>query len=202
MDKNFSMDPRSVRARHALHEALKKLLKERPFNKITVTDISNEAGLSRHTFYNHYETKLDLLNSIVDSILNQFFSNIEDADAISIDPDADQRIGERFFQIWLDNADVVKLLNSVDIDDLLVDRLQTHFSHYLHRYIDGEQINVSPRLSPYLTYHNAYAFAGILRQWLKDDMKYSPKIMGEFLNHFSSHEKNMDAIAKFNDVIR
>ena len=69
MDTKISTDPRSVRARNALQEALKDLLMTKPLAKITITDIANQAGLARHTFYNHYDTKEELLDQLIDSIL-------------------------------------------------------------------------------------------------------------------------------------
>ena len=41
--------------------ALKKLIKNRPFAKITVQDIVNECNINRNTFYYHFESNVDLL---------------------------------------------------------------------------------------------------------------------------------------------
>lgn len=42
-------------------EALKKLIKDRPFAKITVQDIVTECNINRNTFYYHFESNYDLL---------------------------------------------------------------------------------------------------------------------------------------------
>lgn len=42
-------------------ETLKKLIKDRPFAKITVQDIVNECNINRNTFYYHFENNYDLL---------------------------------------------------------------------------------------------------------------------------------------------
>ena len=42
-------------------ETLKKLIKDRPFSKITVQDIVNECNINRNTFYYHFESNYDLL---------------------------------------------------------------------------------------------------------------------------------------------
>ncbi len=46
----------------ALVESLKSLMKEKNFSSITVSDITNGCGLSRLTFYYHFQDKYDLLN--------------------------------------------------------------------------------------------------------------------------------------------
>lgn len=83
----LSHDPRAVRTRAGLQQAFKDLLDEKPFHKITVTDIAEQAGFARHTFYNHYETKEDILNHLIVS----------------------------FFQVWQDNPGVVRILNKIDV---------------------------------------------------------------------------------------
>ena len=42
--------------------ALLILLKTQPLNKITVTQITKEANLTRQTFYRNFEDKEDLVN--------------------------------------------------------------------------------------------------------------------------------------------
>jgi AcrR family transcriptional regulator len=69
------VDPRIRRTRVLLQDALFILLKSKPFESITVQDITTEATVSRATFYSHYVDKHDLLNGMTDarfqSLLNE-----------------------------------------------------------------------------------------------------------------------------------
>lgn len=56
-------DPRIVRTRALLRNALFELVRERRWEKIRVQDILDRAGISRSAFYAHYENKYDLLTS-------------------------------------------------------------------------------------------------------------------------------------------
>ncbi len=61
-------DPRVVRTRQMLHEGLAKLLQDKKdFEKISVHEITDAAGLNRATFYDHYPDKLSLLECMVAS---------------------------------------------------------------------------------------------------------------------------------------
>lgn len=60
-----STDPRTLRTRKMLRDALFALLDEKHFDMITVLEITDRAGLNAATFYLHYDDKWDLLNSIV-----------------------------------------------------------------------------------------------------------------------------------------
>jgi AcrR family transcriptional regulator len=59
------LDPRIRRTRHLLQDALKRLLAEKEFDKLTIQDIAEAATLNRATFYAHYPDKFALLEELI-----------------------------------------------------------------------------------------------------------------------------------------
>jgi AcrR family transcriptional regulator len=59
------LDPRILRTRKLLQDALRRLLLEKEFDKISVQDITEAATLNRATFYAHYPDKFALLEEFV-----------------------------------------------------------------------------------------------------------------------------------------
>jgi AcrR family transcriptional regulator len=57
-------DPRILRSRHMLMEALAKLLSRKSFDDISIQEIAAEATLNRATFYLHYPDKDALLQAM------------------------------------------------------------------------------------------------------------------------------------------
>ena len=53
-----------LRTRTALRDALLALLERKPFEQITIRDITSQAGIGYATFFRHYETKGVLLNDL------------------------------------------------------------------------------------------------------------------------------------------
>ena len=51
----------------ALAKAFKELLKEKPFNKISINAICNGCGMNRKSFYYHFKDKYDLVNWIFET---------------------------------------------------------------------------------------------------------------------------------------
>ena len=51
----------------ALAQSLKERMRTTPFEKITIKQITDGAGVIRVTFYNHFQDKYDLLGHIVES---------------------------------------------------------------------------------------------------------------------------------------
>lgn len=60
----MSDDPRAVRTRATLKEALMHLLQQGDWSQITASAICRRAGVARSSFYEHFDTKADLLDEI------------------------------------------------------------------------------------------------------------------------------------------
>ena len=54
-----------------LAESLELLMQEKPFDKITIKQICDRAGVIRATFYNHFEDKYAALDYIADELLHE-----------------------------------------------------------------------------------------------------------------------------------
>ncbi len=59
-------------SRRAMGEALFTLMANDEYQKITVLEICQHAGLSRRTFYRHFRTKKDVLNYMLGQLLQDF----------------------------------------------------------------------------------------------------------------------------------
>ncbi|BDC92071.1 hypothetical protein TRBR_01680 [Treponema bryantii] len=61
MSNNDGMNDNTSETKLMMAQALKKLIKDRPFSKVTVQDIVSECNINRNTFYYHFESNYDLL---------------------------------------------------------------------------------------------------------------------------------------------
>ena len=75
MDVTEILDPRIVRTRKLLIQALQKLLEERGFDGITMQEIAERSGINRGTIYAHYKDKFALLETLI----NDTFSTLMEA---------------------------------------------------------------------------------------------------------------------------
>lgn len=60
----LTSDPRVLRTRATLREALMQLLQHKDWGGISTSDICRRAGVARSSFYEHYSGKADLLDEI------------------------------------------------------------------------------------------------------------------------------------------
>lgn len=84
---NTKIDARVIHSKMQILASLEELLKEKPFQKITVIDICKKAHINRMTFYNHYQDKYDLFNESIKTFflhVNDTYSKITNAKKIDI----------------------------------------------------------------------------------------------------------------------
>ena len=65
----------SALTKRALLKALGTLLERKPFKKITVTDLTEECGISRMTFYYHFKDIYDMLEWALEKSLKDAFKD-------------------------------------------------------------------------------------------------------------------------------
>ena len=63
-----------------MDEALLLLLEEKDFDRITVKELCERAGVNRTTFYLHYETMNDLLDETIAYINKKFTNSLSDVE--------------------------------------------------------------------------------------------------------------------------
>ena len=59
-------------ARDAICDAMVELMESHPFESVTVTELTRAAGVSRRSFYQHFETVYDVLQAIEDDYIDAF----------------------------------------------------------------------------------------------------------------------------------
>ena len=72
----------ALKSKKLIKNAFSELLQKKDFEKITVTEIVNRAGLNRGTFYAHYRNTVDVLEEIEKDVSEQilfFFSSYKDS---------------------------------------------------------------------------------------------------------------------------
>ena len=69
------MDSRIIKTKKGLKDEVIRLLENKPFEKITVSDICKESITSRITFYTYYQDKYDLADEMFDDYINEADAN-------------------------------------------------------------------------------------------------------------------------------
>lgn len=108
------MDKRILKTKKCLKESLRELMCEKPFEKITVTEICKRASTGRVTFYNYYEDKYDLMEDCFEDLYEQIRVGFHELQRKNNPQDC----FERRFQNFLDSIhDVNQEYMDIPMDD-------------------------------------------------------------------------------------
>jgi AcrR family transcriptional regulator len=168
------IDRRIRRTRDRLGDALMKLTLEKPFDTITVQNVLDRAGVSRSTFYVHYNDKDDLFISDLD----EFFEGM--ATMLSRRADSSDRIApvrELFTHIANASRFHEAVVASGKIHDAL-ELCQGHFARGIEqRLAELQRARGSTTQQHAVAQALAGALLSLLLWWIKAKMPTSPTDM-------------------------
>jgi len=148
--------------RDCLRIALIKLMDKKDFDKISITEITGNAGVSRTAFYRNYETKEALVEDICQNLYNELKASVS-GELYRTDRKEWYTI---FFRTIKENSE--------------------YFQIYLNAHLQFGKIEVLESVYPHSDTKEHYtnsakegAFVRILTDWFRGGMKESPQEMGE-----------------------
>ena len=110
--------------RRALSASLKELMQEKPFEKITVTDIVKRADINRSTFYAHYPDVRGLVESLMEQTVDKSVELVSGLSFQGIFTDPLPLL-EGLSVIGTDNLELYRLLGRSDFALKQIEQLKT-----------------------------------------------------------------------------
>ena len=168
-------DPRARRTRERLGGALIELIREKPFDAITVQEVLDRARVGRSTFYVHYRDKNDLLFSQLEMFL-EFMST-----KLSAEREESRRVApvaEMFEHIGGQNRMYRALAEAGQLQDFF-DMAQDAFARGIARRLreSGRVAGLSRSELAARGTLLAGSLLALLRWWIDRGAKESPKAM-------------------------
>lgn len=160
----------SQTTKRALETSLKKLLLKKPINKITISDITDDCGVNRMTFYYHFTDIYDLARWACMEDAEQAIANNKTYDTW-------QQGFLNIFNAVLENKPFIKNVYHALDREQIENYLNTQ-THELMMGVIEEQATgmfISEKDKEFIADFFKYAFNGIMLNWIADDMKEDPK---------------------------
>ncbi len=163
--------------KRALEQSLKNLLLKKPLSKITISDLTEDCGMNRMTFYYHFKDIYDLVE----------WTCLTDAKR-ALDE-------KKTYDTW--QQGFLQILEAVQANKPFI----MNVYHCVHReqvemYLrplvedlilnvvneEAEGLNVRDEDKTFIVQAYSYIFIGIMLDWIKEDMKEYPQEIVERLN--------------------
>ncbi len=111
-------NPTALRTQRAIKSSLKSLMTQDTFSHITVTEICQEAGVTRQAFYTNFRSKEDVFSSVLQEIQTEWRSNLPEQELSSL-----YEICIALYQTWYDHRELLDLIVRDNLFPLLVENL-------------------------------------------------------------------------------
>ena len=163
--------------KRALEQSLKNLLLKKPLTKITVSDITDDCGINRMTFYYHFKDIYDLVE----------WSCLEDAKR-ALDE-------KKTYDTW--QQGLLQIFKAVQENKSFILNVyrcvhREQVEKYLQPLVDQLILNVINEEAAGITVRDedkqfiaqvySYMFIGLMLDWIKDDMREDPQQIVEKLS--------------------
>ena len=171
----------------AIATSFKELMENKPFNKISVTDITDGCGLNRQSFYYHFQDKYDLINWIFETEI--------------LLPVANDFTIERWEEKLLEVLHMLEENQKFYVN--AIKYANTEFRTYILSVMNDKylfivrdmQKNANKKISmddeKFISSFFAYGTAGVFGDWIMSGMKEQPEKLTERLSNLAKECEKM-----------
>lgn len=158
--------------KRALVASLKNQLLKKPLDKVTISDITDDCGISRMTFYYHFKDIYDLIEWAFEEEASRILEGKKDYDTW-------QQGYLRIFEDLKANKpfimNVYRSISREKVENYLYRITYDLLIHVISEKAKG--MNVRDEDKKFLANFYKYAFVGLVLDWIKHDMKDDPNII-------------------------
>lgn len=166
--------PTSKLTKRALAASIATLLEKKPLDRITIKDITDECGVTRNTFYYHFQDVYDLLSYIFR----------EQADMMLREYAGGEDWKDFFLNILTYLNENRKMIENVYYS-IRQEELEAYIKKVVGMYAlqiieiqnKGTEVNELAKKTVADFYQNA--FVGATLQWIKEGMKTEPELLAD-----------------------
>ncbi|MDR3598340.1 TetR/AcrR family transcriptional regulator [Clostridium sp.] len=159
-----------------LIEALFDLMKEKPYNNITVTEIADKAQLARRTFYRNFKVKEDLLSEYASYLFEDYIKCIKENTILTF-----STLLITYFEFWNNHIKELELLKQNNLFYLIIQEANL-FIPDLNRLIEAQWHNYENSIEErYICLFNVGGLWNVLSEWIEDKERRSPKEMAKII---------------------
>ena len=171
------LDRRQKKTRAAIFKALQVLLERKPYSAITVQEIIEEADIGRSTFYAHFETKDDLLQSLCSDIFHHVFTDLLPREEANLDfRNLELKLGHILYHLKENQVNIRGIL-AADGDGQFMSYFKQYLTELFSRYTDLFTKEVP---QAFLIHYLAGSFAETVKWWISHQMEPDAEVVAHF----------------------
>lgn len=187
---NPSQNPSALRSKRILTETLLCLMKQYPYQEITVKHILLESGVSRKTFYRNFLSKDDILDSYINTIFYQYIDALKEQNTYSM-----IQMLDIIFSFCEKNKDFLFTLRDNELLYLFLLKLNRLLPIEHKKISDNISKQISDTtsvLSQYIVLFNIGGIWNIIFGWIENNMQDSTEDIKKTITYYLQNIGTID----------
>jgi len=178
-----------------IEDSLKKLMLQKPLDKITIRDLTEDCGISRMTFYYHFKDIYDLVEWSCIADATRALEGKKTYDTWS------EGLLQIFEAVYENKPFILNVYRCISRDQ--IESFLFHLTSDLIMAVVEEKAagtEVSEENRRFIADFYKYSFVGIMLDWIKQGMKDDYSLIAEKIS-ITVHGSIANSIHNFSDVI-
>lgn len=178
------MDRRQQKTRAAIFAAFSKLMAEKSYGKITVQEIIDTANIGRTTFYDHFETKDDLLKALCEELFGHIIRSAADCThthGLYSEGNAPESVFCHLLQHLQENENNILGLLSSESSEIFLRYFKDSLSELIQKQFIGQNRRTNLDIpEDFLVNHISGSFVEMVLWWTRGRMKQTPEELDRY----------------------
>jgi len=120
----YSKNAKAIKSQRIIYKALRRILLKKNLDDVSVSELIDEAGVSRSTFYRNFNTVHDPLNWAIDFYYNEYLENKKGKENQIL----------FFYEYWDDHKDLITIISKSN-NSILKEVMKKYSSSDADRYM-------------------------------------------------------------------
>ncbi|WP_223594671.1 TetR/AcrR family transcriptional regulator [Neobacillus bataviensis] len=181
--ENTRVDPRILRTRQLIKDALIDLLQEMELNKITVNRIAERATINRVTFYLHYRDIQDMMEKMAQEMAEGIEEIMRSATDKESTGETDSLMLESLLEHIAENGKFYKVVLGTRRTPIFTERLLKILTEVITKRTGIHSFRASGDIQRDVAiWYGSSALIGTIIAWLRNDMPYTPQYLAKQLS--------------------
>lgn len=147
-----------------------ELLGTKPFANIRIIDICEKAGVARKTFYRNFESKMAVVERLVDQVFYEFMQKLD------LKTSGARKVYLYWYEYILCTPEFSLIFFDPDLYEFIVGKIKEFVEIEISAAIH-DAAAFDPALTEYYLSFAASGIASIMREWMKNGCKTPAKTM-------------------------
>lgn len=169
--------------RLALRESLLAQLEEKPLNKISVSQVCDQADVNRSTFYLYYKDVYDLNDQIQQELYDEIYKLVSQ----DIDLVPGITLLRRIYELIYKNRDLARVVFGKYADKEFMKKISNIYRDQAIKDWSKEAKSVNAETLSYLYTYLTYTNLGMVEHWISTDFRETPEQLARMTSDMISY---------------